>query len=725
MDAKPPLSRPSSRQAEQRPIPPPIEILDSHLVDKKPTKKERTGSTTSQKPSSSRKKSIKKERTPTTEQTPSTAQKTTADTHSPMTSRASTPTNNETKEQLRKKVKKLSSPVDTQIPSPSTPSKKHRKVKKKTPTVQEASPTLFDHLNVAAQDYKNMISQINIYRTDSLVSHAYLRHPLVKIHIIDLDTGEYLKKSDPERPVTKVNEPAHINYILPVITKPFDLHHNHTKTPIWNESMVLNESFLHLTRPNVLILFEILDFITHIKATKSDPWHRVCWGFLKVVGPTGRANVDTEARLQLYKYPWTLIKHKDELKCPYVYKCWKMEHKKYPSTLFVKLTTHTELEREITHTRAQLPLDPKWKRQPGQHCSIPNKLMYQIDVGLRGAFSCKFSKSGLFLAVSGVELNTYPIKIYQIMTGDRIATLEGHQDLVYQLDWSQNDEQLLSVSSDGTARLWEFKQDGTVHEASILPHPSYVYCGLYYPKETTDNTMIIATGCFDGGIRFWEAIGKKKPKPKKTFMGHKSHVNTICFDGTGQKMFTGDGHGTINIWSSFQSKLDSVDELHFECIKTVETHSQAPVHWIGMHPSQRKIVIQTAQQTHVMDTRIFRFTSTFQEPLMEHKLSRPLHRGCISPCGSWTLSMHTDQVLVWRTDTGLIHSEYSSKSLSNWSAQAPIVDIDFHPYEHMVAFARFGKRQTVDLYQWDDNLKPMGLKTVPCLILGHYGTNSG
>lgn len=57
----------------------------------------------------------------------------------------------------------------------------------------------------------------------------------------------------------------------------------------------------------------------------------------------------------------------------------------------------------------------------------------------RGAFACCFSNSGLYLAIACIGIKTHPIKVYDVLTGERVATLEGHQDLVYQLNWSSDD----------------------------------------------------------------------------------------------------------------------------------------------------------------------------------------------------------------------------------------------------------------------------------------------
>jgi jouberin len=141
-----------------------------------------------------------------------------------------------------------------------------------------------------------------------------------------MDSGAYISKSEASRPVTRYNEAPHITYILPQLTKPFDLLENQTKQAIWNEMLVFNELYLYLLKPHTLVLFEILDFKTSVKSGKYDPWHRVAWAFLRLVSGTGRANTEIEARLQLFKYP----KNQQN-----VFECWKMPRIKYPSTLYI------------------------------------------------------------------------------------------------------------------------------------------------------------------------------------------------------------------------------------------------------------------------------------------------------------------------------------------------------------------------------------------------------
>lgn len=41
---------------------------------------------------------------------------------------------------------------------------------------------------------------MKVHKTDSLKVDIHISHPVVRVHILDKKTGEYVKKSDPDRP---------------------------------------------------------------------------------------------------------------------------------------------------------------------------------------------------------------------------------------------------------------------------------------------------------------------------------------------------------------------------------------------------------------------------------------------------------------------------------------------------------------------------------------------
>lgn len=63
---------------------------------------------------------------------------------------------------------------------------------------------------------------IFIHRSECLQVDPLVRHPLVKVHLLDAATGNYLKKSNSGRSVSFYNENQEVDYILPLMTEVFD-----------------------------------------------------------------------------------------------------------------------------------------------------------------------------------------------------------------------------------------------------------------------------------------------------------------------------------------------------------------------------------------------------------------------------------------------------------------------------------------------------------------------
>lgn len=85
------------------------------------------------------------------------------------------------------------------------------------------------------------------------------------------------------------------------------------------------------------------------------------------------------------------------------------------------------------------------------------------------------------------------------------------------MQWSFDDNFLLTASADGSVKIWKLFQkevqqvdsdlqehDRTYYVTKLL-HPSYVYSALFYPDVSEDkqSRLIIATACFDAKVRIW------------------------------------------------------------------------------------------------------------------------------------------------------------------------------------------------------------------------------
>lgn len=90
-----------------------------------------------------------------------------------------------------------------------------------------------------AEDEKNTIKETNykydniveiiIHRTDRLKLNPIVVHPVVKVHLVDIDTGRYFEKSNKSRPVVFFYENNDYEYIFPVITHAYNLQEHRYK----------------------------------------------------------------------------------------------------------------------------------------------------------------------------------------------------------------------------------------------------------------------------------------------------------------------------------------------------------------------------------------------------------------------------------------------------------------------------------------------------------------
>lgn len=212
-----------------------------------------------------------------------------------------------------------------------------------SPVTFTPSSMLFKSIRKNPLEFAEKVTSVHIQRADSLIPELYLQHPIVQIHILDALTGLYLRKTTLSRRVASLRgEPTDISHILPAVTKPFVLSSSLTGCPHWDQEIIFNEKYLHVVQSDVVIMFEILDFVTSSTAMKKyfpiytrypDGWNRVAWGFLRLVSDNGEANTEINARLQLFKYPWHLFPQPSDESVPYVYRCWKETWRKYPSTM--------------------------------------------------------------------------------------------------------------------------------------------------------------------------------------------------------------------------------------------------------------------------------------------------------------------------------------------------------------------------------------------------------
>lgn len=578
----------------------------------------------------------------------------------------------------------------------------------------------------------SLVLGVYIHRTDRLKTDLMVSHPMVKIHVIDQKTGLYVKKENSSRSVSSFYEQETVEHILPIMTQPYEFRQYKSMLPEWEEQILFNERFNYFLQddensPKVILFFEILDFLSmHDAKANSDVqtqergFRKICWAFLKLVGANGVLNVGGKLRLQLYYPP---PRSRTHLSVVEIFDWWaRCPRNRYPSTLYatvkgIKLPDHvdpsfrsmmaiqqeyhspsfidlhSDESKKANESQQQVKKEEvfKWSKLPGQVCRIPNKHLFSLRAGDMGCFCIRFSEDGRTLAAGCAGRDGFPIVLYEIPSGQYLREFYGHLNIVYDLCWSKDNQHLLTASSDGTARMWKIETQAT-SARNVFPHPSFVYTAKYHPVAE----YIVVTGCYDSVIRVWNAKVKEiHGQLLQEFDGHRSFINTLCFDAEGLHMFSGDSTGQIIIWNTFVKESSQSTVQHWGINKEIEEDDikGIAINHLEVHPNGRRLLIHAKDSTvRLMDLRIFATKKYIGATNYREKI-----RSTLTPCGTFLFSGSEDGIAyVWNPETGDQVAKYSDLSFTS-----ALRDVAFHPHEHMVSFCAFGQNQPILVYVYD------------------------
>ncbi|KAJ8399446.1 hypothetical protein AAFF_G00411580 [Aldrovandia affinis] len=618
---------------------------------------------------------------------------------------------------------------------------KKKKKTKKAETKADSEEETEGPVRPAFDD--SLVLGVYVHRTDRLKTDLMVSHPMVKVHVIDEVTGQYVKKEDSHRPVSSFYEQEKVEHILPIMTQPFDFRKHKSTVPEWEEQIIFNERFGYFLQddegsPRVTLFFEVLDFMSMDEARANVEvdhhergFRKIAWAFLKLVGTNGVLNVDSRLRLQLYCPPPRARKLPHTVE---VVEWWRrFPRNRYASTLYVTIkglkppehvdpcmrsmmalqqergsTSYSELQSELVRKTAGQPADNKapvlkWSRAPGQVCRIPNKPLLSLRGGQMGCFTVRFSPDGGVLAAACTDRDAFPIIVYEIPSGKVLAAFNGHLSIVYELCWSRDNNMLLSASSDGTVRVWNVERLEKIAR-KVLPHPCFVYCARYHPSAQN----LVVTGGYDCLVRVWDVdVRDVNGQLLQEFEGHKSFINALCFDAEGLRMFSGDNMGLIITWNMAMDSGSSQPPIHRWGIeKEIEEADlrAIPVNTLEVHPNGRRLLIHAKDSVlRVMDLRILAVKKYTGATNYRERI-----HSTFSPCGSFIFSGSEDgMAYVWNAETGDQVAMYSELCYPT-----PLRDVAFHPHENMVAFCAFGQNQPLHVYLYDHKVAQMEVESM-------------
>ena len=218
----------------------------------------------------------------------------------------------------------------------------------------------------------------------------------------------------------------------------------------------------------------------------------------------------------------------------------------------------------------------------------PAKLLTNV---LGAVNDIRFSPKGDILAVGGGQPSAKgDLRLYQTSDLKLLATLRGHDDVVFSLAFSPDGMQLASASFDHSVRLWDVKTHALLRD--YHHHSDFVYAVAFSPngkqmvsasKDRTvalfdvetgkgvftfsgmeqdvmavafhpDGKSVISSG-FEAGIHWWNPQTGEKIK---TQAGHGIAVHELAFSQDGKRIVSAGADRTVRSWDATAGTLVKV-----------------------------------------------------------------------------------------------------------------------------------------------------------------------
>jgi WD40 repeat protein len=162
--------------------------------------------------------------------------------------------------------------------------------------------------------------------------------------------------------------------------------------------------------------------------------------------------------------------------------------------------------------------------------------------------------------------------------------LRGHDNTILQVEFEPDGKTLASLSSDGTARLWDLAAPGQMTNPRVFRHREYdvdVYRVAFTPDGNT-----LASASADGTVRLWD-LTAPDPAAQPRILPHGQLTDLLTIAPDGRTLATASfnsGDGTVRLWD-----LTAPDPA----ARPRTLHHDKPVLQIAFTPDNRTLATGT------------------------------------------------------------------------------------------------------------------------------------
>jgi WD40 repeat protein len=272
--------------------------------------------------------------------------------------------------------------------------------------------------------------------------------------------------------------------------------------------------------------------------------------------------------------------------------------------------------------------------------SLVRHQVLAVMVGKKTVRAADLSPDGRTLATGGDDK---VLRLWTVETGELLAELPGHTDLITDVHFSPEGERVVTASWDRTARVWDTAAKQEVYQ--LRDHEASVTSARFAPDG-----RLIATGDGAGKARLWDASAGKPLRTLDAHTWEKSIVEgktRVAFNRDGSWLLssagdetTGTGDPVARVWDTRTGAL--VGPLPSKGVVIASTFSG---------DGKRALIAGTGDEPRVWDiaTRTILGTGPTSTGLVE--------MAAFSPDGSLVVTSDTNgNGAIWEAQTGRVRT---------------------------------------------------------------------
>ena len=177
--------------------------------------------------------------------------------------------------------------------------------------------------------------------------------------------------------------------------------------------------------------------------------------------------------------------------------------------------------------------------------------LHELRLGKDGRWG--FSKTGRYLATAPEDGTLH---LYELASGSE-TVLRGHEDRIFDMAFSDDDNTVVTASDDTTARVWDIATGGV---RVLRGHEDDLYMVALSPDD-----KMAATGGADGSVRLWQLAGDEEVAQVVGRLGAGGVWRRSLLSEDGGMVITWTGENDIETWNL------GTDERHQHSFDMIES----------------------------------------------------------------------------------------------------------------------------------------------------------